>query len=42
MFEPVDPVDVPVTPAAAVTYTVICHHFCGARHGNMKLKVVVE
>src|SRR5262249_3714356 len=35
-------VDVPVTPAASGTYTIICDHFCGAQHGNMKLTVVVE
>ncbi len=31
-----------VTPQAAGTFTAICHHFCGASHGNMKLTVVVE
>jgi len=31
-----------VTPQSAGTYTAICHHFCGAGHGNMKLTVVVE
>jgi cytochrome c oxidase subunit 2 len=31
-----------VTPLEAGTYTAICHHFCGAGHGNMKLRVVVE
>ena len=35
-------VEVPVTPAAAGTFTIICDHFCGAQHGNMKLTVVVE
>jgi len=35
-------VEVPVTPAASGTYTIICDHFCGAQHGNMKLTVVVE
>jgi cytochrome c oxidase subunit 2 len=34
--------DVPLTPAAAGRYSVICHHFCGAGHGNMKLTLVVE
>jgi cytochrome c oxidase subunit 2 len=34
--------DVVVTPQQAGTFTAICHHFCGAGHGNMKLKVVVE
>jgi cytochrome c oxidase subunit 2 len=31
-----------VTPQSAGTFTLICHHFCGAQHGNMKLTVVVE
>ncbi|HTD52663.1 MAG TPA: cupredoxin domain-containing protein [Thermoanaerobaculia bacterium] len=31
-----------VTPQSAGTFTLICHHFCGAGHGNMKLTVVVE
>jgi len=31
-----------VTPQAAGSFTAICHHFCGAQHGNMKLTVVVE
>ena len=34
--------DVPVTPRAAGRYTVICDHFCGAGHGNMKMTIVVE
>ena len=31
-----------VTPQTAGTFTAICHHFCGAGHGNMKLTVIVE
>jgi cytochrome c oxidase subunit 2 len=34
--------DVPLTPHAAGSYAIICHHFCGAGHGNMKLTLVVE
>jgi cytochrome c oxidase subunit 2 len=34
--------DVTITPTEAGTFTAICNHFCGAGHGNMKLKVVVE
>jgi cytochrome c oxidase subunit 2 len=34
--------EVPLTPHAAGSFPVICHHFCGAGHGNMKLTVVVE
>jgi cytochrome c oxidase subunit II len=31
-----------VTPDTAGTFTIICHHFCGAQHANMKMTVVVE
>jgi cytochrome c oxidase subunit 2 len=31
-----------VTPETAGTFSVICHHFCGAQHGNMKMTIVVE
>ena len=31
-----------VTPEKIGRFTAICHHFCGAQHGNMKLTVVVE
>jgi cytochrome c oxidase subunit 2 len=34
--------DLTVTPQTAGTFTAICHHFCGAQHGNMKMTVVVE
>lgn len=34
--------EVTVTPAAAGTFTLICDHFCGAQHGNMKMTIVVE
>ena len=34
--------DVTITPAEAGTTTVICNHFCGSGHGNMKMKIVVE
>ena len=34
--------EITVTPQSAGTFTAICHHFCGAGHGNMKLTVVVE
>jgi cytochrome c oxidase subunit 2 len=33
--------DVPVTPDTAGDYTVICDHYCGTGHGNMKMKVSV-
>ena len=33
--------DVPVTPATAGNFTVICDHYCGTGHGNMKMKVSV-
>ncbi|HMF08282.1 MAG TPA: cupredoxin domain-containing protein [Thermoanaerobaculia bacterium] len=31
-----------LTPQETGTYTIICDHFCGAQHGNMKLTVTVE
>ncbi len=34
--------DVPLTPHQAGKFAVICHHFCGAGHGNMKMTLVVE
>jgi cytochrome c oxidase subunit 2 len=35
--------DLSVTPDTAGAYTVICDHYCGTGHGNMKMKVnVVE
>ncbi len=34
--------DVPITPTAAGKFTVICDHFCGSGHGNMKMTIVVE
>jgi cytochrome c oxidase subunit II len=33
--------DVAVTPDTAGSYTVICDHYCGTGHGNMKMKVTV-
>ena len=33
--------DVAVTPDAAGDFTVICDHYCGTGHGNMKMKVSV-
>ncbi len=34
--------EVPLTPTASGRYAVICHHFCGAGHGNMKMTIAVE
>jgi cytochrome c oxidase subunit 2 len=34
--------EITVTPQSTGTFTAICHHFCGAGHGGMKLTVVVE
>lgn len=28
---------VTITPQTVGTFTAICHHFCGAGHGNMKM-----
>jgi cytochrome c oxidase subunit 2 len=33
--------DVAVTPTSAGTFTIICDHYCGTGHGNMKMKVTV-
>jgi cytochrome c oxidase subunit 2 len=41
-IEPGKVTDLPLTPNAPGRFLVICHHFCGAGHGNMKLTVVVE
>jgi cytochrome c oxidase subunit II len=38
---PGKPTDVAVTPRSTGQYTVICDHYCGTGHGNMKMKVVV-
>lgn len=34
-------VEVKVQPEQVGTFTIICHHFCGAGHGNMKMSVTV-
>jgi cytochrome c oxidase subunit II len=33
--------DIPVTPDTAGNFVVICDHYCGTGHGNMKMKVTV-
>ena len=38
---PGKPTEVALTPATAGSYTVICDHYCGTGHGNMKLKMTV-
>jgi len=38
---PGKPTEVALTPAAAGNYTIICDHYCGTGHGNMKLKMTV-
>lgn len=35
-------VRVPVTASESGTYTVICDHYCGSGHGNMKMTIVVD
>ena len=42
LIEPGKVLDLPLTPERAGRYTIICDHFCGAGHGNMKLVVVVR
>ena len=41
-IEPGKTTEVTVTPQVAGTFTIICDHFCGVNHGNMKMTVVVE
>jgi len=31
-----------VTPTTAGTYPVICDHYCGVGHGNMKMTIIVK
>jgi cytochrome c oxidase subunit 2 len=33
--------DVAITPDTAGEYTIICDHYCGTGHGNMKMKMTV-
>jgi cytochrome c oxidase subunit 2 len=33
--------DIAVTPDTAGDYTIICDHYCGTGHGNMKMKMTV-
>ena len=33
--------DIAVTPDSSGDFTVICDHYCGTGHGNMKMKVSV-
>jgi len=33
--------DIAVTPPATGQYIVICDHYCGTGHGNMKMKLTV-
>ena len=42
LIEPGKIKDVAITPQTAGTFSVICHHFCGSGHGNMKMTIVVE
>jgi cytochrome c oxidase subunit 2 len=41
LIEPGKPVAIKVQPQKAGTFNAICHHFCGAGHGNMKMTVTV-
>ena len=42
VVDPGKPTDITITPQTAGTFTTICDHFCGANHGNMNMKIVVE
>ena len=33
--------DVAITPETAGNFTIMCDHYCGTGHGNMKMKVTV-
>jgi cytochrome c oxidase subunit II len=41
-IHPGSPMEIVVTPATAGRFSTICHHFCGAGHGAMKMTFVVE
>ena len=41
-LEPGQTKEVVITPQVAGSFTTICHHFCGANHGNMKMTITVE
>jgi cytochrome c oxidase subunit 2 len=41
-LNPGSPTEIVITPLTAGTFATICHHFCGAGHGNMKMTFVVE
>lgn len=36
------PTEIILKPETAGTFPVICDHFCGSGHGNMKMTIVVE
>ena len=42
LIEPGKTVDVKITPATAGIFTLICDHFCGSGHANMKMSIIVE
>ena len=42
LIEPGKTVDVKLTPQTIGTCTLICDHFCGQGHANMKMSIVVE
>jgi cytochrome c oxidase subunit II len=41
-IQPGKTTEVTFTPQVAGRFTAICHHFCGAGHGNMHMTFVVE
>jgi cytochrome c oxidase subunit 2 len=42
VIQPGKTLEVKLTPQTAGTFIVICDHFCGSGHGNMKMTIVVE
>lgn len=42
IIAPGQPTRVTLTPQTAGKFTTICDHFCGVRHGDMKMTIMVE
>ena len=41
-LSPDHPTDVTITPEKTGHFVVICDHFCGSGHGNMKMVINIE
>lgn len=42
LIEPGKIVEVKITPETPGKFTLICNHFCGSGHANMKMAITVE